>query len=539
MAAVESDQISAEHVTTDSQETHSASLGRTDSSSLSVGGLSFSLPAGFNSHSNDNLSPAELGDQALDVNRHHLASGLLLSVENAAENGPGNQLTRGDSIAQASSSGASLRRLFSLSGASRPYLDEDVENESVSLAGDIGDRIVSRRGSQRQSVQSSMERGIAFPNAEELLDSYGFWSHDHTTNTISPVSPLVSEIITPLSTSALLHNKQEEKKELPPLFEYCAYLIHLSVFGILGVLTRFLLQKLFGSSVIGVTSDKSILYLDLPSNMVGSFLMGWLGVIFKGKISHMSDHLAVGLSTGYLGSLTTFSGWNQKMLDLSVNGHWVFAVLGFLVGLFLAAYSIIVGIETAKGFRWLLERTGNSSSFSKLRVNNFKSHLIVLTVLMLVWVGLWTTSGILENKEFKNGGSGAQLWLGCLVGPFGVWLRWWLARFNGRGLGKAGRWKWIPFGTLAVNVSAACVMAALATVKKAVSTKDCDTVSSGIQFGLLGCLSTVSTFMAEYNAMRESSHPWRAYVYALITLLISFGLGTLIYSVPVWTLGYN
>ncbi|XP_021771414.1 fluoride export protein 1-like [Chenopodium quinoa] len=272
---------------------------------------------------------------------------------------------------------------------------------------------------------------------------------------------------------------------------------------------------------------------------LGSFLMGWLGVIFKGKISHMSDHLAVGLSTGYLGSLTTFSGWNQKMLDLSVNGHWVFAVLGFLVGLFLAAYSIIVGIETAKGFRWLLERTGNSSSFSKLRVNNFKSHLIVLTVLMLVWVGLWTTSGILENKEFKNGGSGAQLLVGCLVGPFGVWLRWWLARFNGRGLGKAGRWKWIPFGTLAVNVSAACVMAALATVKKAVSTKDCDTVSSGIQFGLLGCLSTVSTFMAEYNAMRESSHPWRAYVYALITLLISFGLGTLIYSVPVWTLGYN
>ncbi|XP_021748753.1 uncharacterized protein LOC110714528 isoform X2 [Chenopodium quinoa] len=533
MAAVESDKISAEHVTTDSQATHSASLGRTDSSSSSVGGLSFSLPAGFTSHSNDNLSPAELGDQALDVNRHHLASDLPLSVEN----GPApSQLTRGDSIAQASSSGASLRRLFSLSGASRPYLDEDVENESVSLAGDIGDRIVSRRGSQRQS---SMEQGIAFPNAEELLNSYGFWSHNQTTNTISPVSPLVSEIITPPSTSALLHKKQEEKKELPPFFEYCAYLIHLAVFGILGVLTRFLLQKLFGSSVIGVTSDKSILYLDLPSNMVGSFLMGWFGIVFKGNISQMSDYLAVGLSTGYLGSLTTFSGWNQKMLDLSVNGHWVFAVLGFLIGLFLAAYSIIIGIETAKGFGWLLERTGKNSGFSKLRVNNFKSHLIVLSVLMLVWVGLWTTSGILENKEFKNGGSGAQLWLGCLVGPFGVWLRWWLARFNGRGLGKAGRWKWIPFGTLAANVSAACVMAALATVKKAVNTKDCDTVSSGIQFGLLGCLSTVSTFMAEYNAMRESSHPWRAYVYALITLLISFGLGTLIYSVPVWTLGYN
>jgi len=60
--------------------------------------------------------------------------------------------------------------------------------------------------------------------------------------------------------------------------------------------------------------------------------MGWLGVVFKGNLSRLSDQLAIGLSTGYLGSLTTFSGWNQKMLDLSVKGHWVSAVLGFLIG---------------------------------------------------------------------------------------------------------------------------------------------------------------------------------------------------------------
>ncbi|CAA7059449.1 unnamed protein product [Microthlaspi erraticum] len=31
---------------------------------------------------------------------------------------------------------------------------------------------------------------------------------------------------------------------------------------------------------------------------------------------------------------------------------------------------------------------------------------------------------------------------------------------------------------------------------------------------LLGCLSTFSTLMAEFNAMRGSDHPWRAYAYA-------------------------
>lgn len=59
--------------------------------------------------------------------------------------------------------------------------------------------------------------------------------------------------------------------------------------------------------------------------------MGWLGVVFKGDISRVSDHLAVGLTTGYLGSLTTFSGWNQRMLELSVQGKWA-VVFGIPLG---------------------------------------------------------------------------------------------------------------------------------------------------------------------------------------------------------------
>jgi len=72
-----------------------------------------------------------------------------------------------------------------------------------------------------------------------------------------------------------------------------------------------------------------------------------------------------------------------------------------------------------------------------------------------------------------------------------------------------------------------------------VKTRDCDTVVAGIQFGLMGCLSIVSTFAAEFNAMRESNHPWRAYTYAVITVCVSFSLGILIYCIPVWTKGFD
>lgn len=72
-----------------------------------------------------------------------------------------------------------------------------------------------------------------------------------------------------------------------------------------------------------------------------------------------------------------------------------------------------------------------------------------------------------------------------------------------------------------------------------VNRKEWDTIVGGMQFGVMGCLSTVSTFAAEFNAMRESKHPWRAYAYALITLFLSFSLGILIYCVPVWTDGFE
>ncbi|KAK2385787.1 fluoride export protein [Trifolium repens] len=348
------------------------------------------------------------------------------------------------------------------------------------------------------------------------------------------MSPLLTN-----QTVASQDIQQEPNKGLPKLLDYSSYLIHLAVFGILGVLTRYTLDKLFGPSVGHVTSDQTILYLDLPSNMVGSFLMGWFGVVFKEDISNVSEYLAVALTTGYLGSLTTFSGWNQKMLELGVTGNWLFVVLGFLIGLFLVAFSIIFGIETAKGFKWLLRRlnvtSGSETSRNKIKAKeeSFKIQLTVMVVLLLILGLLWGLSGVLMIAEFRNG-ENSFLWIACMVGPLGVWIRWLLSRLNGHGLGSRDLLSWIPFGTLIANVSAACIMAALATTKIYVNTRDCDTIIKGIQFGLLGCLSTVSTFVAEFNKMREGMYPWRAYVYTLITICSSFFLGILIYCVPIW-----
>lgn len=142
-------------------------------------------------------------------------------------------------------------------------------------------------------------------------------------------------------------------------------------------------------------------------------------------------------------------------------------------GFSLVVISIIFGTESAKGFRWLLNRlnmcSANGSSKINYKVDSYRRQLTLMLMSLVILAILWGVSGALVKAKFKHGGSAAQLWIACIVGPFGVWIRWFLARLNGRGLGKAGLYKWVPFGTLIANVSAACVMAALACVKTAVS----------------------------------------------------------------------
>ncbi|XP_045803257.1 uncharacterized protein LOC123896885 [Trifolium pratense] len=438
-----------------------------------------------------------------------------------------------------SSFGSAASRL----SVSQKVVDEESENhEFVSVAGDIGARVL--QGGRKSTTESGgfrlsidhikPENGSLYKPQEE----YELQQPDNNFIVNSQ-----EQFPTLVATNNKVHSKdikqvQESDKKLPKLLNYVSCLTHLAVFGILGVLTRYLLQRLFGPGGVGLTSDHTVVYLDLPSNMIGSFFMGWFGVVFKEDISRVSEHLAIALTTGYLGSLTTFSGWNQKMLELCVAGHWILSLLGFLIGMFLVAFSIIFGVETAKGFKWLLKRLKkrheNDTSISKInwKVDSFLRRLVVTIVLLVILVLLWVVSIVLEINEFKNGGGEAQLWLACMIGPLGVWLRWFLASLNEIGIG-GGFLKWFPFGTLFANVSASCIMAALATLKKSMNTTNSDTVITGFQFGLLGCLSTVSTFAAEFNVMRESKHPWRAYAYVMVTICISFSFGILLYNIPI------
>jgi len=49
--------------------------------------------------------------------------------------------------------------------------------------------------------------------------------------------------------------------------------------------------------------------------------MGWVGSILKKEITDISPLLAIGLNTGLMGSITTFSSWNESFISAVTHGY--------------------------------------------------------------------------------------------------------------------------------------------------------------------------------------------------------------------------
>ncbi|KAL3689333.1 hypothetical protein R1sor_015642 [Riccia sorocarpa] len=423
-----------------------------------------------------------------------------------------------DSVGRSFSAKSHSQRLVESSGRmggsteNAQAVTSNGEDELEGMAGDTG--------SSRHYGLHSLER------------SFSAKSHSERRVGNAQVAPLSSSLTQPV------HAVDRVSRWL----EFFSILAHLTTFGIIGVLIRYGLENLFGPPVGGVTSNNGALFNDLPANMLGSFFMGWVGVVFKKDISLFSEHLAVGLSTGLMGSITTYAAMIQRMVANMVGGRWVNGISGLVLGMELAQVSLIIGVDSAKLMCKILERINHIRDRRGLKPlqapspDNTRRRYCSLLIFTLVGGGLWVGSLVLTIFD-RSSRSRRTLWLACVVAPPGVWMRWYFARLNGQGIGQKHLMRWLPVGTLLVNVVASSMEAGLATVEAAVENYNSRLWIESLQLGLFGCLSTVSTFVAEIQTMHQGKNRWRAYVYPLSTIVTSVVMGLLIYGIPVWVLG--
>ncbi len=108
----------------------------------------------------------------------------------------------------------------------------------------------------------------------------------------------------------------------------------------------------------------------------------------------------------------------------------------------------------------------------------------------------------------------------ALLAPTGAILRWRLCKLNG----TIQRYNWFPVGTLAANVIGSIFSASMIGLESRLNGFQSFWpigTARALKIGFSGSLSTVSTYVAEASALLKSPHPFRGYMYIMISIVIS------------------
>jgi fluoride ion exporter CrcB/FEX len=372
--------------------------------------------------------------------------------------------------------------------------------------------------------------------------------------------------------------------DVPPSCSCCnnwnwLHISYLSIFSTFGVTIRAFMGRFFGGdcdavapiddwlyplshkiciTASGLTEQYGgALFTDLPANMFGSFIMGlmtghsseWPAIPWL-RHDHplqIEDGLHVGLKTALCGTITTFSSWNSQMvlmMDGSANvyiGSQVgAAIFGYIIGLQASVVSYRTGRTFASWFHLKnnphifesAEGRGHDSDVSTeakstMKGRHFFNARVLPSFLVAVTFTLYVLGDFYWHIQYYR-----QLWLACLVAPFGTLLRWKLSTLNGKL--KCNNMQWFPTGTFSANFIASIISAAInATLIRSPyvdSLWALNTVKS-FSLGFAGSLSTVSTFVKEIVEMGDKNPQFdkKAFLYSHGTMLSCCCIGLAFY----------
>jgi CrcB protein len=335
---------------------------------------------------------------------------------------------------------------------------------------------------------------------------------------------------------------------------------YLILFAILGTLARLGVQWLTNYP------NAPVIISELWANVGGCLVMGFLqeeralfeprrGRVLLGALQDPEKHadsqgekplskhedlkrkktlpLYIGLSVGFCGSFTSFSSFiRDAFLALSNDlqakdvGHlprsagWsvcsVLAVLITEVGLSLAALSF--GAHIAIAITPLLAR-----------VPKVNSHRFLNPLAVFLGFGCWLGAVFLAIWPPRTNWRG-QVVFALVFAPLGCLLRFYLSMKLNSKIGK------FPLGTFAANVLGTVVIGMSYDLQHAGASVagniGCQ-VLQGVEDGFCGCLTTVSTWVAELKGLKKHN----AYTYGFTSVGISLSCLIIIIGPLHWTLG--
>ncbi|KAK9480140.1 CrcB-like protein-domain-containing protein [Lipomyces japonicus] len=313
--------------------------------------------------------------------------------------------------------------------------------------------------------------------------------------------------------------------------ETLLWLILFSIFGVLARIGLISLESYPGKSVDGLVWVQ----------FIGCLIMGFLSetkdmfALNNGR----SLQLYVGLSTGFCGSLTTFSSWMKAAFLAMANAEphnprpRGYSVLGLLDEIILTLCLSLGGIKVGAHVGLLLR-----SSWTKLRHKDndnsgkgnasvklgfaIASGYKVLTGLkwlaLILGVGCWI--GAVLMAVFIDKWRGKVLFA-IVFGPLGTITRWLFSRYLNPMAPS------FPVGTFTANIFGTSLIALFSIAQQRIENRTGCQVLQGMMDGYCGCLTTVSTFALELQTLKRK-HAWRygaaSVICGIVIMVLTLGV---------------
>lgn len=352
-------------------------------------------------------------------------------------------------------------------------------------------------------------------------------------------------------------------------------LSYLVFFAIIGTLAR------LGLTALTHYANTPVLFTTLWANLGGSIVMGFLAedrmlfrrewgtatydrVLAQAKkqdeeeggqgsgpsrpsvhlVAAKKAHLAckktiplyVGLATGFCGSFTSFSAFIRDVFlamsnDLVAPGFGVTAESRNGGYSFMAMLAVVITTAALSlggfmfGAHCAIATEPVMPSFPFPTTRKFMDPLFVL----LGW-GCWLGAVLMAALPLHDKWRG-QIVFALVFSPLGCLARFYLAFYLN------GKMATFPLGTFAANVIGTAVLGMaldIAHVQGGGGIVGCQ-VLQGVEDGFCGCLTTVSTWVAELNSLRTQS----AYIYGATSVLVSFAVMVAIVGGLRWTDGWS
>ncbi|KAK6349041.1 hypothetical protein TWF730_009801 [Orbilia blumenaviensis] len=332
------------------------------------------------------------------------------------------------------------------------------------------------------------------------------------------------------------------RKERLDLFTTICWLIFFSIWGALARIGLSALTTYPGSPIAGV----------IWANFAGCFVMGFMaeeiqffaGVPVQnihpngngGDVKKTTDGghwsidkkaipLYIGITTGFCGSLTSFSTWmrdsfwamsNTHLVHPRYRGYNVEALLAQIIGTIALS---VGGLKAGAHFALFLR------PFIPTMPTGFRPHLDIFG--MILGPACWI--GVVMMAIFIPKWRGLVLFSGVFA-PLGTMLRFLASKKLNPML------PWFPLGTFSVNVGGSMIDAAFILLQgySGVSFAGCE-ILQGLEDGLCGCLTTVSTWVVEITTLRRS----HAYRYGVASILCGFVSFVIVLGTYTWDHGLD